>query len=203
MCAESSLNLKLTTKGFRIGHINIQGIQNKFDQIGLMLNNSKNDIHIFGLSETKLKHYHPDNYFFVNNYQFFRKDRILSKERCEEGGGIIVYVRNEVKVERRCDIEMKEIECLVLEAFPTNSKSYLVGMLYRHPNETVIWNENFEIFVDRILETQKEFYLLGDFNRDLLNENIKKIMDGIFRTIWPYSDGKSINQKNLFFRNTN
>ena len=39
MCAESSLNLKLTTKGFRIGHINIQGIQNKFDQIGLMLNN--------------------------------------------------------------------------------------------------------------------------------------------------------------------
>lgn len=39
MCAESSLNLKLSTKGFRIGHINIQGIQNKFDQIGLMLNN--------------------------------------------------------------------------------------------------------------------------------------------------------------------
>ena len=139
-----------------------------------MLNNSKNDIHIFGLSETKLKHYHPDKYFFVDSYQFFRKDRILSKERCEEGGGIIVYVRNELKVERRCDIEMKEIECLVLEVFPTNSKSYLVGMSYRHPNETVIWNENFEIFVDRILETQKEFYLLGDFNRDLLNENIKK-----------------------------
>ena len=69
---------------------------------------------------------------------------------------------------------MKEIECLVLEVFPTNSKSYLVGMLYRHPNETAIWNENFEIFVDRILETQKDFYLLGDFKRDLLNENIKK-----------------------------
>ena len=41
MCAESSLNLKLTTKGFTIGHINIQGLQNKFDQIDLMLNNSK------------------------------------------------------------------------------------------------------------------------------------------------------------------
>ena len=79
-----------------------------------------------------------------------------------------------MKVERRCDIEMKEIECLVLEVFPKNSKSYLVGMLYRHPNETVLWNENFEIFVDKILETQKEIYLLGDFNRDLLNENIKK-----------------------------
>ena len=174
MCAESSLNLKLTIKGFRIGHINIQGLQNKFDQIDLMLNNSKNEIHIFGLSETKLKHYHPDNYFFVDNYQFFRKDRMISKERCEEGGGIIVYVKNEVKVERRYDMEMNEIECLVLEVFPKNSKSYLVGMLYRHPNETVSWNENFEIFIDKILETQKEIYLLGDFNRDLLNENIKK-----------------------------
>ena len=98
---------------------------------------------------------------------------MISKERCEEGGGITVYDKNEVKVERRYDMEMNEIECLVLEVFPKNSKSYLVGMLYRHPNETVLWNENFEIFVDKILETQKEIYLLGDFNRDLLNENIK------------------------------
>ena len=30
------------------------------------------------------------------------------------------------------------------------------------------------MFIDKILETQKEFYLLGDFNRDLLNEQIKK-----------------------------
>ena len=31
------LNLNLTAKGFKIGHLNIQGLQNKFDQVQLML----------------------------------------------------------------------------------------------------------------------------------------------------------------------
>ena len=82
--------------------------------------------------------------------------------------------KNDVKVERRSDIELDEIECLLLEVFPKKAKSFLVGILYRHPNETIKWNELFENFVDNALKTQKELYLLGDFNRDLLNEQIKK-----------------------------
>ena len=58
--------------------------------------------------------------------------------------------------------------------FSSEIEVFLVGVLYRPPNETIIWNENFEIFVEKVLETRKEFYLLGDFNRDLLNEQIKK-----------------------------
>ena len=174
MCAQSSLDLQLSRKGFKIVNLNVQGLQNKFDQIDLMLNNSNNDIQILVLSETKLKSCHLDNYFNIGNYQFFRKDRIISNERSEEGGGIMVYVKDGVKAERCYDIERDEIECLLLEVFPKNSKRYLVGMLYRHPNETIRWNENFEIFLDKVLETQKEFYLLGDFNRDLLNEQISK-----------------------------
>ena len=168
------LNLNLTAKGFKIGHLNIQGLQNKFDQVQLMLNNSNNDIHIFGLSETKLKDFHPDSSFKIENYQLFRKDRIITRERREQGGGIIVYVRNGVKVERRLDLERNEIECVWLEVFPKNSKSFLVGNLYRHPNEGVQWNEHFEDFMETVLGKQKEIYLLGDFNRDLMNENTKK-----------------------------
>ena len=168
------LNLNLTAKGFKIGHLNIQGLQNKFDQVQLMLNNSNNDIHIFGLSETKLKDFHPDSSFKIENYQLFRKDRIITRERREQGGGIIVYVRNGVKVERRLNLERNEIECVWLEVFPKNSKSFLVGNLYRHPNEGVQWNEHFEDFMETVLGKQKEIYLLGDFNRDLMNENTKK-----------------------------
>ena len=167
------LNLNLTAKGFKIGHLNIQGIQNKFDQVQLMLNNSNNDIHVFGLSETKLKDFHPDSSFKIENYQLFRKDRDITRERREQGGGIIVYVRNGVKVERRQDLERNEMECIWLEVFPKNSKSFLVGNLYRHPNEGVQWNEHFEDFMETVLGNQKEIYFLGDFNRDLMNENIK------------------------------
>ena len=137
-CAQNLVDLGLKSKGFRIGHINVQGIQNKIDQIDLMLNHSNNDVHIFGLSESKLKQFHADSVFQLDNYQFFRRDRVITNKRKEEGGGIIVYCKNEINCKRRSDLEVKEIECLWLEIFPKNSKSFLVGKIYRNPNEAVI-----------------------------------------------------------------
>ena len=44
----------------------------------------------------------------------------------------------------------------------------------RHPNETVQWNEIFDNQFDKVIACEKEIYLMGDFNRDLLQVNIKK-----------------------------
>ena len=57
-----------------------------------------------------------------------------------------------------------------LEIFPTNSKSFLVGNIYRHPNETIPWNEEFENHLDKVFECEIEIYLLGD----LMQNNIKQ-----------------------------
>ena len=58
--SQHSIDLGLSDKGLKIGHINIQGIQNKFDQIELMLNNTENNIHIFGSSTLPRPYYiHP------------------------------------------------------------------------------------------------------------------------------------------------
>ena len=46
--------------------------------------------------------------------------------------------------------------------------------MYRHPNETVQWNEIFDNQFDKILACEKEIYLMGDFNRELLQTNTKK-----------------------------
>ena len=63
------------------------GTQNKFNQVELISNNSGDEIHILGLSKTKLKDFHPDSYFNIENYKLFRKDRILQgKEESEEEG---------------------------------------------------------------------------------------------------------------------
>ena len=47
--AHCMMNLGLKKKGFKMGHLNIQGIQNKSDQIDLMLNSTENDILLLGL----------------------------------------------------------------------------------------------------------------------------------------------------------
>ncbi|MES9881523.1 MAG: reverse transcriptase family protein [Sedimenticola sp.] len=175
MRSRNMLNLHLDTKGMKIGHINIQGMQNKIDQVRVMLNYSRNDVHVLGISESKLSSVHPDNYFHINNFQsLYRKDRIISTERKEEGGGIIVYVKDGVRCKRREDLESDRLECLWIELFPKNSKSFLVGNMYRHPNESVNWNNEFENQIEKVLQQQKEFYLLGDFNRDLLNKQTSK-----------------------------
>ena len=45
--------------------------------------------------------------------------------------------------------------------------------MYRHPNETVQWNEIFDNQFDKVLACENEIYLMGDFNCDLLQVNIK------------------------------
>ena len=56
--------------------MNIQGLSNRTDQVRLLLESEKNQIHVLGLSETKLNVIHPDSSFEVNGFQTpFRKDR--------------------------------------------------------------------------------------------------------------------------------
>lgn len=164
-----TLNLGLTGKGMRIGHLNIQGLSNKIDQVKLMLTSKNNSIHILGLSESKLKDYHSDSVFLIDGYQ-----RPIRKDRLEGGGGIIVYIKEGVVFKRRSDLELNELECVWLEICPTNSSSFLICFMYRHPNARVGWNESFENCLDKIYGVEKELYILGDFNRDLFNTNIKR-----------------------------
>ena len=42
-----------------MGHMNIQGVSNKIDQVRLLLESEQNQIHVLGLSETKLNVIHP------------------------------------------------------------------------------------------------------------------------------------------------
>ena len=104
-------DLGLKGKGFRMGHMNIQGLSNKIDQVRLLLESEQNQIHVLGLSETKLNVIHPDSAFEINGFQKpFRKDRIINS-----GGGLIVYVKEGISCNRRTDLEQESLECIWLE----------------------------------------------------------------------------------------
>ena len=164
----NALNLGLKDKGFRIGHPNIQGLTNKIDQLKLLLQFKNNLIHILGISETKLTQNHPDALFHIDGYQKpFRRDRTENA-----GGGLLVYVKDGVCCKRRADLEHQMLECIWVEIKPKNNCSFLVGHIYRPPNSSIQWNEFFEDCMEKVLQEEKEIYLLGDINRDLLNNQI-------------------------------
>ena len=147
-------DLGLQCKGFRIGHINIQGVSNKIDQVRLLLESEKNQIHVLGLSETKLNVLHPDSAFQINGFQKpFRKDRKINS-----GGGLLVYVKDGTCASRRTDLELKDLECIWLEIKPKKSKPFLVGNIYRLPNSNIEWNAIFEDCIENVLREEKEIY---------------------------------------------
>ena len=101
------------------------------------------NLHIFGLSETKLKDHKSTDVFKINGFQTpFRKDNYSNG-----GGGVIVYVRNGINARRREDLETINISCLWLEISPQNNKSFLVGNIYRPPDSKVEYNDRFEDFM--------------------------------------------------------
>ena len=132
--------------------------------------NKNQKIQILRLSETKLLNFHPVTINEIDAYQKpFRRDR---KEN--EGGDILVYVKNGVQCKRRPDLENDQLECIWLEVKPIKSKPFLVGHIYRPSYSGIAWNEIFEDSIENGLKEEKELYLLGDINRDLMNKQIKK-----------------------------
>ena len=110
------LSFNLMSKGLNFGHLNIQGNCGKnmckFSEIKTILKSpEKSSLHIFGISETKLKSHKISSCFNVDGFQEpFRKDNDSNG-----GGGIIMYVRNGINAKRRFDLETNNISCIWLE----------------------------------------------------------------------------------------
>ena len=121
---------KLSSRGINIGHLNIQGIcggkLGKFSELKVLLTlPENNNMHILGLSETKLKDHKSTDVFKINGFQTpFRKDNDSNG-----GGGLLVYVKNGINARHREDLETHNISCIWSEISPPKSKSFLVGIM--------------------------------------------------------------------------
>ena len=118
-------------------------------------------LHVFGISETKLKQHKMTNAFQIEGYQTpFRKDNTTNN-----GGGLLVYVKKGIHVKRREDLETYDISCIWLEIIQEKGKSFLIGNLYRPPDSRIEYNDRFEDFMDKVSNEGKEIILMGDFNK--------------------------------------
>ena len=159
------------SKGLNFGHLNIQGKNMcKFSEINLkaILTSPENSsLHIFGISETKLKPHKLSTCFNIDGfYAPFRKDNDSNG-----GGGIIVYVRNGINAKHRVDLETNTIACIWLEITVGKSKPFLNGNMYRPSDSKIELSDRVENFIDYVSNEGKEIILLGDFNKNLLNDH--------------------------------
>ena len=53
-------------------------------------------------------------------------------------------------------------------------KSFLIGNMYRPPDSRVEYNDRFEDFIENVSKEDKEIILLGDFNKNLFEDNLDR-----------------------------
>ena len=160
------LNDMTKARGMKFIHQNVRSLLGKIDELRLIISELNSEIHLLTLSETWLHKDITDAELQIAGYQLFRRDRGA------KGGGLAVYVRNDVSVVRRTDLENVSVEGLWLEVLIPKSRSLLVGTFYRPPNSSSYHDKDFmskfEGIMDLCTALGNEIIIMGDLNCDFL-----------------------------------
>ena len=146
-------------------HVNARSLNKNFHSLEILLSSIKQfPFSIIGITETWLNSNSPP-LFHLQNYEFFRADRAQGK-----GGGVGMYVNNQLRVKPRPDIHITGSEDIFIEIINEMDKNIIVGTIYRPPSNGIdTFSESFDEELIKILRENKNIYLMGDFNIDLLN----------------------------------
>ena len=152
-----------------IFHSNVNGLESKFDHLHEFLAGAKSSPDIIAITETSEQN---DNFFTSNvsmhSYSPFYTPTNSSK------GGTALYVNKGYSPFERFDLKVQHdlFESVWTEISNKSSKNVLCGCIYRHPSYDM---SDFLAYMELTLKTvaseNKEIYICGDFNIDLLKLN--------------------------------
>ena len=145
-------------KGFHIVNLNVHHLLRKLDEIKFHLLKTAR-LHVIGYCETFLNNDVDDRAINIPNYTFERKDRTD-----KQGGGIVVYISENVSYIRRYDIECTNIESIWIQLNKSNKQQFLINIVYRPPRSTQAWIDLYETQLESADRLSLECYVLGEIN---------------------------------------
>ena len=101
-----NLQNMLDLKGIKLVHQNIRGLEQKKHLIQTLFTSKKS---IITLSETHLETDDTKN-LLIPGFEFIHKNRITG-----EGGGVAMYISDDIEWDRRKDLEINKIEFIWIE----------------------------------------------------------------------------------------
>ena len=148
-------------------HLNANRIKNKIDQIELQTK----DIDIITVSETWLT---PDINDDTITLKGFHKP--IRKDREGEGGGVAIYVKDNLILKPRPDLNLQNLEAVWVETKIDNDK-LIVGSFYRPGSKPVSYWDLVDQSIKKVASTGNRFIVLGDFNTNYLHNPSKHLLD--------------------------
>ena len=168
-------------------HLNVKSIPKHFDELEMYINSLKLEFTMIALTETWLDKskqdlYNMPKYNCINRY---RKQR--------RGGGVSLYIRNDIKYMSRPDLEYfdGEMESLFIEIDKdvfNLASNVVVGVIYRMPNTCMeIFNDRMSDIMNIVQRERKICCFLGDLNVDLLKYESHQSTAAFLDTLYSYN----------------
>ena len=165
-------NLKIQ-RNFNIFHANVNGLESKFDNLHTFLAGSKSAMDVIAITETSE---HKDN-SFIGNVSLDGYHPPFHTPTNTTKGGVAMYIDSDYDSFEREEFKIQSnlFESVWVEIKNKKSKNIVCGCIYRHPTNLRSDYNEFNKYLDKTLNKlvseNKEIYICGDFNIDLLKIN--------------------------------
>ena len=119
----------------------------------------------------------------IEGYEFYHTASNILK------GGTAIYVNKMYHTVERCDLNINdtEFETTWIEIKNKNSKNIICGNIYRHPhNNCLEFLQCLEKCLPTLAKENKEVYICGDFNFDLLKVDVDQFTQHLLNLLCSY-----------------
>ena len=145
-----------------LGHLNVNSIRNKFDMVSDLISGK---IDIFLISETKIDSTFPTSQFKIPGYSSpYRLDRTT------HGGGLLLYVREDILSKVLFSKFPEKIECITIEFNIFKKKWFLCGTYNPQKSLTLNHLATISMYIDQFAAYFDNIILLGDFNAEVTED---------------------------------
>ena len=148
-------------KGFKIGHLNIASLPKRIEELKILLKEIPFDI--LCINETRLNNLIDTNTVSIPGYDILRRDRN------RYGGGVAIYIRDNLVYVNRNDLMPENLEAICIEIKKPRIKPFLLSSWYRAPDLNVEIFDYFEIFLRKAEQENKDIIITGDLNCNLFS----------------------------------
>ena len=162
-------SIDVSEKDLSIFHVNIRSLSLHLDELLSILTSLKINFDVIGVSETWNSLENPiKTNVEIPGYCYF------PYQSHSQNGGVALYVKSGLNPILRPDLckDSTDFECVWVEIENSNGKNYLFCCAYRHPSSSF---DSFSEYLQEVLSNQavfnKQVFILGDFNINLLNYN--------------------------------
>ena len=175
-------------KNINLFHNNFNGLESKFDQFHNFLVTTSADLDVIAITETSQ---HITNTKFKSNVKIKDYD-LYSTPTNTSKGGVAIYTKNKFHITERTDLNIinDQYETIWIEIKNKSSKNIIVGSIYRHPHDTIEIYNSFLNYIEPILskitKENKEIYLCGDFNSDILKIDSNNCYNHFYKLMASY-----------------